>query len=251
MYMRRLVVDREILSLSIQWKIAEIVKLSALCLLVGYLFYDALWGSMFVLPFGLLLWRIDRNKAITMKKEKIMEEFKDFIILLSGNLNAGYSLENAFVQSHAEFVNAKEDSIIGIKLGHMVNGINCNKNIEDMLLAFGENIDISEVIDFAELIKAAKGYGGNMIKLIKQTAINFSEKHQVEMEIKTMISAKKLEGRIMLIAPLAIVLYMRMTNGEYMRILYETGMGRLVMSICFVIVVVAGMLIEKIINIEV
>ena len=90
-----------------------------------------------------------------------------------------------------------------------------------------------------------------MIKLIKQTAINFSEKHQVEMEIKTMISAKKLEGRIMLIAPLAIVLYMRMTNGEYMRILYETGMGRMVMTICFGIVVVAGMLIEKIINIEV
>ncbi len=251
MYMRRPVVDSRILSLGIRWVIFESLKLMVVCLMVGYLFYDALWGSVLVLPFGVLLWGIDRDKAITTKKDKITEEFKDFIIFLSGNLNAGYSLENAFVQSYAEFVNAKEDSLIGVALGRMVNGSKCNKNLEDMMFSFGEDIGIAEIIDFAELIKVAKRYGGNIIKLIKQTAINLSEKHHVEREIKTMIAAKRLEGRIMLIAPLAIVLYMRMTNGDYMKVLYDTGMGRLVMTICFGVVVVAGMLIEKIINIEV
>lgn len=243
--------DNPILSPGIKWMVVESVKIVVVCVLIGLLFYNSLWGGLVVAPVGLILWKLDRKNHVAAKKDRIEGEFKDFIVLISGNLNAGYSLENAFLQAKKEFVGSRENSIIGYELEKMVNGLRCHNSLEDMLLSFGNSTQIGEIIDFANLIRTAKQHGGNIIKLIKRTVNNFAEKYSVEMEIKTMISAKKLEGRIMLLAPLAIVLYMRMTNGNYMEILYNTTMGRVIMTLCLVVVLVSGLFIEKIIDIEV
>ena len=53
------------------------------------------------------------------------------------------------------------------------------------------------------------------------------ESELVELEIQTVLAAKKLEGRIMLFVPFGIVLFLRMTNASYMQVLYTTATGRL------------------------
>lgn len=51
------------------------------------------------------------------------------------------------------------------------------------------------------------------------------ESELVELEIQTVLAAKKLEGRIMLFVPFGIVLFLRMTNASYMQVLYTTATG--------------------------
>ena len=51
------------------------------------------------------------------------------------------------------------------------------------------------------MIEAAKRYGGNIPYLIRQMVRQMQESELVELEIQTVLAAKKLEGRIMLFVP--------------------------------------------------
>ena len=235
-----------------KWIIVEVLKAVIISGGLSLLFYDSLAGIIITAPIGIVIWLGDKKKHFQNINKKIQGEFKDFILLMSGNLNAGYSLENSFIHSCEEYDRAsKGKALISGELKKIVNGLSCNKKMEDMLYDFGIRTKVSEIEDFASLIITAKQYGGNIIKLINETANNLAEKHLVEGEIETLISAKKMEGKIMLLSPVLIVMYMKLTNGSYMDIFYQSAIGRCVMTVCLLLSVFAGAIISKITNIEV
>ena len=120
-----------------------------------------------------------------------------------------------------------------------------------MLLDLGTRSDVRDILDFARLIVSTKIYGGNIVSIIRQTAGNIAEKHMVEEEINTIIASKKLEGRIMLMMPFLIIIYMKLTNSGYMDIMYRTALGNIVMCISLIFIILSGFLINKIVKIEV
>lgn len=237
------------------WYVSEAVKIIFLGVLTGWLFYDSIAGGIAIACVAPVIWIKDKGQYISKRQRSLRGEFKDMIVLLSGSLNAGYSLENAFVRVYEDAVRAEANNgnavIINDGLRHIVNGIHCNRRVEDMLVEFGAGSGVKEIEEFAELIAAAKHYGGNMIQMISQTAKNLSDRQMVENEISTILSAKQLEGRIMMLTPFFILLYMRFTNSGYIDILYSSLYGRIVMSVCLLLILISGAWIERIMRIEV
>ena len=171
--------------------------------------------------------------------------------MLSGNLEAGYSLENAIEKTYRMLEDTRKMFPIMCKeLFRIVNGMACGQSVDVLFLDFGSRTGISEILDFAKLLQFSKHFGGNLNRVIRQTASNFADTAMVELEIDTLISAKKLEGHIMLAVPLFILLYLRVINPEYISGLYSMG-GHVVMTICLIVLGVAAVWIEKIIRIEV
>lgn len=231
------------------WVVMELFKIEILSILISVLFYDSVLVSLFVLPAGILLWKQDIYLYIEGSKEKMRDEFKNVIIKVSGNLNAGYSLENAFIQASKD--TEKETSgYMGVELKKLVAGLTYNKRIEDMLMEIGTRSEIDEIKEFAGLIVIAKSYGGNIINLIRQTAGNLSERQSVALEINTLTAAKRLEGNIMVMMPFVIIVFMRFTNEGYMDVLYETLLGRVIMTVCLVLVIFSWVIINKIMKIN-
>lgn len=233
------------------WKVLEVLKISVSAGVIGYLFYNSAVGMVAVLPFMPLIWKRDKLVFIDGRRRRIRDEFKEMAALLSGNLNAGYSLENALIQAAHDMEKQDGKHLMECELKVMVNGLRCNKRVEELLIDFGSRSEITEISDLANLIAAAKIHGGNLIKLIRQTAHNLSDISMIELEIGTMISAKRLEGRIMMIMPFAIILYMRLTNPAYMASLYGTVTGRIIMSISLIMIFGAGELVSRITRIGV
>ena len=238
------------------WHITEILKIAVTGGLLGWLFYNHILGIVLtVMMVTVLMWKHDKEVYVRQQKSKVKEEFKNLIVFISGNLNAGYSLENAFSIAVSDMDRGrgdnKADYIIEPEIKRVVNGIKCNQNIEDLLHEFGKKTDLEDILEFSNLISLTKKYGGNMAWLIRQTAGNISQKQLVELEIMTTIAAKNLEGKIMLIMPMAIMFYMKLTNQEYIEILYEQLFGRIVMSICMIVLAFMWIWIGKITRIEV
>ena len=125
------------------------------------------------------------------------------------------------------------------------------KWLEELLLEFGRRSGVPEIMEFAGLVETAKVYGGNIPQLIRQMTDNFAQTEQLEAEIQTVIAAKRLEGRIMLVVPFAILLYFRILNPSYMQVLYHTIAGRCCMTICMLIIAACAGWIDKIVRIEV
>ena len=77
------------------------------------------------------------------------------------------------------------------------------------------------------------------------------EKIDVEREITTLVSGKKLELKIMTMIPLGMVLYMKISFPEFLDVLYGNIAGVIIMSICLLVYVVAYELGRRIVEIEV
>lgn len=217
--------------------------------LVSALFYRSWWGMLSVFVLLPFFYRYGERLGVRRQQAQLKSEFREVMVMVSGGLNAGYSLENAFlaVRKTAD----REYPLMDQELSVLAGGLSCRKRIETLLLDFGRRSGIPEILEFAGLIETAKVYGGNIPQLIRQLTANFADTEMIEAEIETMVAAKKLEGRIMLAVPFGILLYFQLLNPSYIQVLYTTLAGRLCMTVCIGIVSVCAGWIEKIVRIEV
>ena len=244
--------DYRVLKPDRHWIIKEAIKIVFISMFVGYLFFGRILFAVFVLPVGFFLWKRDKQVFISARKKILGIEFKDMITSLSGNLNAGCSLESAFYKTYQDLCNSGIGyQYIVDELKIIIHGLECNTRVEELINDLAVRSGVKDIKDFAKLISTTKIYGGNMVNVIRQTVSNLSEKYMVEEEIETVISAKKLEGKIMLLMPFLIVLYMKLTNKGYMNVIYESTLGNAVMIVSLIIVLAAGMVIDKTVKIEV
>ena len=113
--------------------------------------------------------------------------------------------------------------------------LDLNLSVVTVLNEFAAEVKQEDVTNFITVYAAAKVSGGDSIAIIRDAARTIGEKIDTEREIQTMLAAKKLEFEIMSVIPFIMILYMKMTFGEFLSVLYGTWTGCIVMSICLVL----------------
>lgn len=106
-------------------------------------------------------------------------------------------------------------------------------------------------MEFAQVFAAAKRNGGNLTEVIERSASIIEEKVETEKEIQILVSARKLEQRIMNVVPFGILLYISVTSKGFFDVLYHNPAGIIIMTVCLAVYVAAVLLSGKIVNIEV
>lgn len=229
-----------------------IIRVSGMTGVIGYLFYDSAKAIVLAIPIG--LWQYSSLKRYKTKeqKQRIAMQFRSLMEGLVTSLTAGYSLEHAFfeVKKDMSFIYAEETEIME-ELEWILSGIDRNVPIEELLKDFGERSGSEDIRNFANVIRAAKKSGGNLIHIIQKTVHSIAGKMAVEEEIETMIAAKKLEQKIMLVMPYGILGYLRLTNGEFLTVLYHNGIGMCLMTIFLTGIYLAGIWAERIMDIQI
>ena len=90
-----------------------------------------------------------------------------------------------------------------------------------------------------------------MTEIIDRTIGVISGKLEVEKEIDVLISAKRLEAKIMNMVPFFIIFYISITSPGFFDALYHNIFGIALMSVCMVIYCISYVLAEKIVNIRI
>lgn len=219
---------------------------------VSYLFYKSWIAFLCFLPcFKVFLRVMDKVKK-EKEKRKMLEEFREMIGFISGALNAGYSLENAFWVAKKEMgILYGAKSILVSYLERALRKLKMNTSLEQALLEFSEECQLEEAENFAQIVAIGKKSGGNLVRIIEKSVHSICLKIETEEEIETMIAAKKMETRIMILFPALIVLYLRLTNGEYISVLYGNVIGVVVMTLSLCVMFLAAFWSEKIMDIKV
>ena len=202
-------------------------------------------------PICILLMKTFKKKRIESRKWELQSQFKDGIQSISNALNTGYSIENSFGEAIKDLsLLYEKDALIIKEFRYIQRQISMNKNVEELILEFGRRSGIDDILSFAEIIRTAKRTGGDLIKVIRITSDNISERMEIQREIKTLITAKKLEGNIMSLLPVFIIVYLRICMPGFLMPLYSTLIGRMVMTGALVTYAAAVWLLQKIINIQ-
>jgi len=218
----------------------------------AYFFYRSVWAVGLLLPMVFVYRKLAIERQCISKREELLYRFKEIIEIVAGNLRAGYSVENAFVETGKEILRLHHaGSPAGRFMAFMKRGIENNIPLEERLKEAGEISGIHEISEFAAVFNVAKHSGGNMIDCIGQFAIMISDKIETEKEINVILSARKGEQKIMNLVPFIILFYLDITSPDFFSTLYHNLIGITVMTVCMGLYLAAYGLSIKMLQIEI
>lgn len=220
--------------------------------MVSWLFYDSLIAWMLLMPFVLLSLK-DRSKSECQKrKQKLEIEFREVILSVSSNLQAGYSVENAFHEAYQDvtLLYGKE-SVMSRELRLIFRKLSNNEQLESALANLADRSGVQDIREFADIFQIAKKGGGDMRGIITNTADIISGKQETRREIETVVSEKKLEQQIMRYIPFFIIFYISLTSKGYFEGLYHNIFGWILMTGSFAVYTAACRISDKILDIEI
>lgn len=223
----------------------------ALCALTAYTYYRSLIVFLAMLPLGLLYPCWKRKALARARMERLRLEFRDGIVILASSLSAGYSVENAFLAGCRELEQLHgENSMIAEEFQRICAQMRMNQPVEPLLLDFGRRSCLEEVNSFAQVFAAAKRSGGNLTSVISHTAQVIRDRTQLREELMSITAQKQLEQRIMNGLPYFLVLYLDVTSPGFFQLMYNTVLGRVVMTLCLAVYITALILAGKILDIQ-
>lgn len=163
----------------------------------------AIAGGLFVVP-GIYKYR----KYLTTKRQKqLLMQFRDMLESLTASYSTGKNTQGAFEDAYGDMTDIYgKKAYIVREIEMIVNGMYNGQSIEALLKNFADRSHLDDVESFATIFEVSNRYGGNLRKVVGDTYRIINEKIEMEMEIKTLLTANKNELNIMMLMPLIIMI---------------------------------------------
>lgn len=219
---------------------------------VAFVFYRSAWAFVLWPGVYILVKHKMTEDAKIKRKQALKEHFMNGMQILNTSLQAGLSMENAWLEVQKETLMLYgENSEFYQKIKEMNQTVTFNMPIERLFLEFAQNSQVEEIMRFAEMFDYGKRSGGNWKKIIDNTVFRMCEQYETQKEIEVLLAAKKMEQKVMNLVPVGMLLFLQVSAWDYVEILYHNLFGVLCMTICLLIYVFAIWLSEKIMKIQV
>ena len=225
---------------------------TAVIAMLAWLFYRSVIAFFLLLPGISLIFKAVKRELMERRIRELAMEFKEALLAVQAALNAGYSVENAFMEAGNEMERMYgSEGLITTEFRMLSRRLRSNENLEKILEELADRSSVEDIKDFADVFGAAKRSGGDMSRIIRQTVDHLSGKAEVRREIETLTHAKQFENRIMDLVPLGIILYLGITSPAFLDPLYKNPIGIAIMTFCLFLYVLSLYLSEKILHIGV
>ena len=124
-------------------------------------------------------------------------------------------------------------------------------SIDDSLLALADRIELVDMRIFVTAVLIQREVGGNLAEILDKISYTIRERFTIERQVRVYTAQGRFTGYLLGILPLAVGFLIFLLNGEYMTVLWERDIGRMLISVAAVLQVIGFFVIRKIINIEV
>ena len=225
------------------------VSLEVICLL----FYNIKWGAVLVFPLYPPVEIKYKEIMVRKRREKLRIQFRDVLYSLSSAFATGEHMTSAMEKSYLAICEIYgQGTDMEAELMYMITRVKgAGEDEIELWEDFGKRSGVEDISDFADVFSSCRDAGGDLEKTVNRATEILGEKIGIEGEIKVMASQKVTEGRIVGMMPLAMIAFMRISSPSYMKVMYESIIGRVVMTVSAVITIVAFVITEKVTRIEV
>ncbi len=170
----------------------------------------------------------------------------DTLVGMSNALKAGFSILQAFesVVKDGENPIAQEFAVF---LQQTRVGVSFNQALRNLEERVGSE-DLSLVV---LAIESARSTGGNLTEIFEKISATIRERLRIEGRIRTLTAQGRLQGFIVGAMPLIIGIALMIIEPDLMRPFIHSTLGAMIMGAVVVLVGCGGLIIRKIINIDV
>lgn len=211
--------------------------------LIFFLFYRNIIFCLSASTVGSVLYLMYQKRTLASgQRWTLMLEFKDAMDSFVSAMAAGYSMENAVSEAYRDLqLMYGRETMMLQELREIRKRLILHEPLDRLLLDLGRRSAVEDIITFAQIYSTARRSGGNLVKVMKRTADNISEKVEIQREIQTAVAGKKMEAGCMMVIPLLIILYLQLFSPDFLAPLYHGLAGRLFMTAALLVYAAAVM----------
>lgn len=245
--------DYDNYNLSGKEKCICVITLIAALGVLGILFYKT---AVFIILTPVLYRPVEKlykSNRIEAGKKALLIQFRDFLYSISSPFASGRHMSQAMEEARDSLVAIYDvNSLIVRELDSMLTAIkSANQTDLQVLEDFSQRCQIEDIVSFVSVYKACRSTGGDINNAVIRSSEIIGEKIEIENQINTIYSQKKIEGGIILSMPFVLILFMNIVSPEYLSPMYQTLAGRFLMTLCIVIMICSYFAIRRITRIEI
>jgi tight adherence protein B len=208
----------------------EFVALTVVCGLLGAIFAALiLQNIIFILMIAGLasllpyVWLLRNHRK---RQQALLDQLADTLSILASSLRAGYSFLQAL-----DTVSKEIGEPSASEFQRVVAEIRLGRPIDDALTAMAARIG-SEDLKWAVIaINVQRNVGGNLAEVLDIVANTVRERGYIRRQIQVLSAEGRLSVAILSALPFLILIYISIVNPDYVRPLFTTGVGILLLVV--------------------
>lgn len=213
-----------------------------LTLLLGNVFAGVLLGVLG----GWLGMRAFVSFKIARRQGAFDEQLPNVLQLVAGSLQTGFSLSQALdavvredeQPASGEFARALGEARLGV-------------DIADALDSVANRLDSSDLRWTVMAIRIQRETGGNLAEVLRSTVATMRERSYLRRQVRSLSAEGRMSAYVLLALPILVSAWLFLTDQSYIRPLYTTPLGLVMLIGAIVMVIVGAWWMRKLINIEV
>ena len=220
---------------------------------LSVLLYHNIFFSLVLLFFYIKIQEIYAEYMLARRKRALAEQFKDFLFILSTSIGTGRGMRDAIGEAIPGIVGIYgENAILSRELKNMHKRMSIG-NEEDVTVLndFAKRSASEDIVDFMIIYSTCKTTGASLVDALNKAASVIIDKMTIENEIRTMANRKKNESIILFAMPFIVVLFLNLVSPEYIAPLYESYIGRVIMTMVVAADIFIYSVMQKITNVEI
>jgi Flp pilus assembly protein TadB len=219
-----------------------IVIAAVLSLVTSYVLLGVLVGALL----GWLTMRMTLSMRIVRRRVAFGEQLPDMLQLVASALQSGFSLAQAL-----DAVVREDAQPIAGEFSRALAEARLGGNLQDGLEAVATRMNSDDLHWTVMAIRIQEGVGGNLAEVLLTIAATIRERGYLRRQVRALSAEGRLSAYVLIALPLVVSAWLFIGSHGYMRPLYTTHLGELLLLIAAVLVVVGTLWMRKIIRIEI
>jgi tight adherence protein B len=232
--------------------ITTVLAAGAAYFTIGFVFYHHLAVALAFSLMGFHYTGVRKRQLIRNRKDELGRQFKQALYSLSSALAAGKSVENAFREAieDLKLLYPDPDTFIIAEFEVIGRKIEMGDPVEMAVGEFSKRADVEDITHFADIFAVCKRTGGDLVQVIRRTAVMLGEKMEVRQELSVLIAQKRLESQIMTFAPIVVIAALSFSSPDYMAPLYQPA-GYAIMTVSLAVIILCYRITKRIMDFRV
>ncbi len=243
-----LVIDRSLDAAGLSLRAGElVVVVAASCLAVGMLGF-LLFGAIglvvgFVLP--LLLTPVVLRSLRSRRQLKFGDQLGEALLLLAGNLRAGFGLVQAI-----DSVARESDAPMGEELGRVITETRLGGSLDQALADAAERVGSEDFRWVVEAMEIHREIGGDLAELLDRVADTIRARARAHRQVRALSAEGRASAVVLTVLPLGVGAVLATTNRDYVGELFDTTTGQLMVAAAGALLVIGALWLRRIVRPE-
>ncbi|MBL7545010.1 MAG: type II secretion system F family protein [Bdellovibrionaceae bacterium] len=215
-----------------------------------FLFWpDVIAGLMFGCCVGIAGWNLPVllvKSTYESRCNRFVEQMVDSLTIMANGIKTGSNPVQS-MQRVTEIMN----NPIRQEFEKVIGDTQLGSSFEEALNKLGERVPRPDVQMFVTAINILKETGGNLAETFETIVFVIRERQKIEKKIEAITSKGVMQGIIVMLVPFLIFVVFLFMDPAFIRPMYTTTMGYILLFVMLVLQVIGGIWIKKIVTIKV